>query len=196
MDIRSYFTPLLKWWWLIAITAVLAAGTTYIVVRNQPPVFTAQTTLLIGKTITEPNPSSNEFWLNQQLTSFYIDLSYREPIKEAAMKELGLTWLPDYVVKPLGNNQFLEINVTDTDPQRAMLVAQALAAQLIKSSPGATLTGNPTQEKFAADQLVKTQEQIVETEQQIATKQGELGALQSAHELETAKQDLQPFRIN
>ena len=194
MEIRSYFAPLFKWWWLILVAGLLAALTSFLVVRNQPAVYTAYTTLIIGKTITDPNPSSNEFWLNQQLTSFYMDLSYRDPIKEAAMKELGINFLPSYVVKPLGNNQFLQINVTDTNPQRAKQVADTLAAQLIKASPGATLSGNPTQDQFAADQLAKTQAQIVETETEIANKQGELGSIQSAHELEAAKQNLQTLQ--
>lgn len=194
MEIRPYVAPLVKWWWLIVIATLLAALTSFLVVRNQPPVYTAYTTLIIGKTITDPNPSSNEFWLNQQLTSFYMDLSYRDPIKEAAMKELGIKFLPNYVVKPLGNNQFLQINVTDTNPLRAKLVADALAAQLIKASPGATMSGNPTQDQFTADQLTKTQAQIVQTEAQIAQKQNDLGSLQSAHELEAAKQDLQTLQ--
>ncbi len=194
MEIRSYIAPLFKWWWLILVATLLAAFTSFMVVRNQPPVYTAYTTLIIGKTISEPNPSSNEFWLNQQLTSFYMDLSYRDPIKDATMQALGITFLPDYVVKPLGNNQFLQINVTDTNPQRAKLVADTLAAQLIKSSPGATLSGNPTQDQFAADQLVKIQEQIVETQTQITEQQGSLGTLTSASELETARQVLRTLQ--
>jgi hypothetical protein len=71
------------------------------------------------------------------------------------------------VVKPLGNNQFLVINVTDTDPNRAMLVAQELAKQLIETSPAAAVVDDPSREQFAADQLVRTQEQIIETENQI-----------------------------
>ena len=194
MDIRSYFTPLIKWWWLILITVVLAAGMSYMLVKDQPPVYTAQTTLLIGNTISQPNPSSSEFWLNQQLASFYMDLSYREPVRDATMQSLGLTWLPDYVVKPLGNNQFLVINVTDTDPSRAMLIAQELAEQLIKTSPAASVADDPSREQFAADQMKKTQEQIIETENQISLKQTELGTLQSARDIEVAKSDLQALQ--
>ncbi len=194
MDLRPYFQPLLKWWWLIFVAMLLAAGTTYMAVRNQPPVYTARTTLIIGQTITNPNPTSNELWLNQQLSSFYTDYAYREPITAAAMQNLGLTWLPKYVVKPQGNNQFLEINVTDTDPQRAMLVAQELARQLIKASPGATITGDPTREAFTDQQLVETQKQILETQKQIADKQLEFGSLESAKELAVARQDLQALQ--
>ena len=163
-------------------------------VRNQPPGFHCPDDAVIGNTISQPNPSSNEFWLNQQLTSFYMDLSYREPVKEATMNALGLTFLPKYVVKPLGNNQFLVINVTDTDPNRAMLVAQQLAVQLIKTSPAASIAEDPSREKFAADQMVKTQEQIIETENQISLKQTELGTLQSARDIAVAKNDLQALQ--
>jgi succinoglycan biosynthesis transport protein ExoP len=194
MDIRPYFAPLFKWWWLIAVATVLAAVTSYLVVHDQPPVYTAHTTLIIGKVTTDPNPDSNEFWLNQQLASFYMDLTYRDPIRDATMAELGIDFLPSYTVKQLGNNQFLEIDVTDTDPERAKIVADELGAQLIKASPGSTVAQDSSQDQFTADQLKKTQDQIIATEDEIAQKQIAIGSLTSAHELEAAKQDLQTLQ--
>lgn len=176
------------------LSTLLALGTSFLMVRDLPPVYTSQSTLLIGKTITNPNPSSNDFWLNQQLTSFYMDLAYREPVTDAAKKALNLSALPKYTVKPLGNNQFLEIDVTDPDPQLAMRVATELARQLIVISPGGAQSGDPARNKFTDEQLTKTQLLIIATEEQIAKKQDEMGTIQSARDLENAKQEIQTLQ--
>lgn len=189
MNIRPYLAPILKWWWLLLAAAALAGVTSYMIVRDQPPVFNSRTTLLIGQTLSQTNPSSNEFWLNQQLSGLYSDMAYREPIQQGVKEKLGMDWLPRYIVKPLGNSQFIEINVMDTVPERAMQVAAELANQLILISP--TARGlDSAQNTFTEDQLIKTQDQIIETEQQIIAKQQELSSLQSAHEIETAQDDL------
>lgn len=194
MQFQSYLTPIIKWWWLILVSTVLALVTCFLVVNNMQPVYTAHTTLIIGKTITNPNPSSNDFWLNQQLASFYMDLSYREPVTNAVKKNLNLTQLPSYTVKPLGNNQFLEIDVTDANPQLAMDVAEELARQIIAISPGGTQASDPERNKFAEEQLAKTQQQILTTEELIAKKQDEMGTIQSARDLENAKQEIKTLQ--
>jgi capsular exopolysaccharide synthesis family protein len=187
MGFQSYLTPLLKWWWLILLSTLLAFATSFFAVWNLPLVYTSHTTLIIGKTISNPNPSANDFWLNQQLASFYSDLSYRDPVVSAVKKAQGLNTLPSYTVKPLGNNQFLEI---DVNPQLAAKVASELANQLIAISPGGLQSTDSAREKFADEQLVKTQAQIIDTENQIAKKQNDLGSIQSASDLEKSKNDI------
>ena len=176
------------------VSTLLAAFTCLAVVWNLPPVYTAHTTLIIGKTMTNPNPSNNDFWLNQQLANLYMDLANREPVQAAVAKALGLTSLPRYAVKPIGNNQFIDIDVTDADPQLAMKVAAELAHQLVLLSPGGTPVTSSSRDQFTADQIEKTQQQIMDTENQIAKKQAELDGIQSARDLETAKQDLKTLQ--
>jgi capsular exopolysaccharide synthesis family protein len=190
MGIQPYLTPLFKWWWLILLSTLLALITSFFAVWNLPLVYTSHTTMIIGKTITNPNPSANDFWLNQQLASFYTDLSYREPVVGSVKKALGLNALPKYTVKPLGNNQFLEIDVTDENPQLASKVASELAHQIIAISPGGLQTTDSARGKFTDEQLAKTQAQIVETENDIAKKQNDLANLLSAQDLEKAKNDI------
>lgn len=189
MDIRPYLAPILKWWWLLLGAAFLAAGTSYYIIRNQPQVFTSSTTLIIGRTLYETNPSTNDFWLNEQLNSFYRNMLFREPVQEAVKEALGMDWLPQVVAKPLGNNQFIQINVIDTIPERAKMVAAEFANQLVKVSPSAKGIDS-AENQFTEEQIKKTQEQIVETEEQINAKQTELAALTSAHEIDAAEADL------
>jgi capsular exopolysaccharide synthesis family protein len=194
MEIKSFFNPIIKWWWLVLIAVVLATVACFLIVRDQPPVYNASTTLLIGRAIFDPNPSSNDIYLDQQLGNLYSDMANTEPFKLATMKALDLTWLPDYTVKPLADSQFIQVVATDTDPVRAAKVASALADQLVALSPGGTPGDSSTRQDFVSSQLALTQKNIVDTTTQITEKQNELGKLSSAHEITQVQTDIQTLQ--
>ncbi len=191
MEIKLYFAPLMKWWWLIILSGVLAAGSCFLIVRNQPPTYLSSTTLLIGRSIFDPNPSSNEIYLGQQLGNLYANIGNKGPIKAATMKALDMTWLPDYTIKPMADSQFIQIGVNDTDPVRAARVADELANQMINLSPGSALSDTANRQDFVSSQLALTQKNIIDTTNQITQKQNELGTLSSAHEIAQLQDEIQ-----
>jgi polysaccharide biosynthesis transport protein len=135
MELKTYFAPLGKWWWLILASTLIATVTSYLAVSQQPPTYRTYATLLIGSAISNPNPSGNDFWLSQQLAETYTTLAQRAVVRQAVMDSLGITWLPGYMTRVVPNTQLIEIIVTDTNPERAMVVANELANQLIRQSP-------------------------------------------------------------
>ena len=190
MEIKAYITPLLKYWWLLALATVVAMISSFIVTSQQPPVYQARTTMVIGRAVYEANPNSADFYLNQQLASFYADLANRGPIRSATMSNLGIEWLPEYIVRPLPNSQLIEIAVTDTSPIRAQAVANELANQLILQTPG-----NPDQQDeerriFIEEQLQSLEESISETQDEIQQKQSELEDLTSARQIADTQQEI------
>ncbi|MCA9994246.1 MAG: polysaccharide biosynthesis tyrosine autokinase [Anaerolineales bacterium] len=184
MELKAYITPLLKWWWLLLAATGVATVSSYLAVRQQPAIYQAKSTLLIGNAIENPNPTGNEFWLGQQLAQTYTDIGQRTVVKEATMSALGLTWLPEYTVRTLPNTQLIEIAVTDTSPERAMVVANELANQLIFRTP-TSIRRQEDQERqtFINLQLDELQVKIKETQDEITTKQEELGELFSARQI-------------
>jgi uncharacterized protein involved in exopolysaccharide biosynthesis len=64
---KDYLAPLLKCWWLSLIALLVSAASAFVITRQLPPVYSATTTLAIGQAITQPNPSSSEFGMSQQL---------------------------------------------------------------------------------------------------------------------------------
>lgn len=188
MELKQYLYPLRRWWWLLLIATVLAALSSYLATLRQPPIFKAITTLMIGQAIMDPNPSSQEFLLSQQLADNYSAIASREPIRLATMQALGLKSLPSYVVTP--NSQFIEISVTDSIPQRAQAVADELANQLILLGPeGARLNAQDRQD-FVNRQLDTLQSQVETTEAEIQRLQDELGNLQSARQISDAQSQI------
>lgn len=190
MELKAYLSPLFRYWWLLLLSAVIAASSSFLVTRKQPSIYQSRTTLIIGRTVYEPNPTGNDLYLTQQLASFYTDLALREPIRNATMLALGLDWLPEYTASPLPNSQLLEIKVNDTNPIRAQAVANELANQLIKQTPTNSGQLDQTNQEFINQQLNTLREKITETNDEIAKKQVELEDLNSARQIAEIQQEI------
>lgn len=192
MDINAYLKPLLRWWRLIVVVTLLAVVSSAVSTLFQPAQYVSRTTLMIGSTILNPNPDSGQISISQQLAAIYADMARREPIQNATMEALGIDWLPVYQARVVPNAQLIEISVTDTNPQRAQIIANELANQLILQSPaisgGGTETGN--RQEFIAQQLSSLQTQIQETEKNVEDLQKSLVGLNSASQIEKINADI------
>lgn len=180
---KQYVAPILRWWWLIALTVIIAAGAAYYAVSRLPPEYEVRATLVIGRSISNPNPNTGDLYLEQQLANLYANVGNREQVAQAAMRVLGLNALPKYFVRPVSNTPLLEIVVSDSDPVRAVAVANELANQLVQYSPTSTNQQDQTRQGFITEQLDKIQDQITITEQEIVDAQNKLGELTSARQI-------------
>jgi capsular exopolysaccharide synthesis family protein len=184
MDINSYLKPLFKWWRLLLIATVIALVGSSLSVFLQPDVYVSRTTLMIGRNaILNPNPDSGQIYLASQLASIYADMANREPIQVKTMEALKTTWLPSYQARVIPNTQLIEIAVTDTNPQRAQIVADALAGQLMAQNPASGSTEDGQRQQFIKQQLENLQTQIQDTEAKIEELQKSLIGLNSASQV-------------
>jgi len=191
MDINDYLKPLLRWWRLIAVVTLLAVASSAISTLFQPDQYVSRTTLMIGKTILNPNPDSGQIYIAQQLAGIYADMARREPIQAATMQALGIDWLPQYQSVVIPNTQLIEISVTDTNPKRAQIIANELANQMILQSPalsGSTETGGS--QEFIKQQLSSLQNQIQEAQKKIDELQTSLTGLNSASQIAKIQKDI------
>lgn len=189
MELRTYIRPLLKWWWLLIAATAVAAISSFIVMSRQPLVFESRATLLVGRTVYETNPTTGDFYLNEQLAGFYSDLAKREPVRAATMQTLGLEWLPSYSVNTLSESPLIEIVVADVDPRRAQLVANELANQLILQTP----TNDPKsaeREDFIENQLNLFESDILKTQEELNAKLEELSGLTSARQISDTQAEI------
>lgn len=195
MEIREYIAPLLKWWWLIILSTCLAGGASYFAAQRQPLTYQSTTTLIIGSAIDNPNPSSNDLYLSQQLAGTYVDVANRVSTLEATQEALGLAVLPEIFVRQVNNLNAIDIIVTDTNPERAQAVAAELARQLILRSPTAQ---QDDQERlaFINQQLDDYEAAITETQAQIAQKNDELTKLSGAREISNLQSEITTLETN
>jgi non-specific protein-tyrosine kinase len=183
MELKRYLLPLRRWWWLLLAATVVAGLSSFLATLRQPPIYQALTTLMVGQVFTDPNPSTTEFNLSQQLATNYAEIANREPMREATMQALGLTVLPDYQATAQEEGQFIEIVVTDIIPERAQAVANELANQLVLRTPTGGGSQQQSRQEFITKQLDKLQVQIDATEQEIVRLQEELGGMDSARQI-------------
>jgi capsular exopolysaccharide synthesis family protein len=191
MDINAYLKPLFKWWRLLLIVTVIALIGSSLSVYLQPEVYVSRTTLMIGRNaILNPNPESGSFLLASQLASVYADMANREPIQEKTMEALKTTWLPGYQARVIPNTQIIEISVTDTNPERAQIVADELARQLIAQSPATGSTEDGQRQEFIKQQLENLQSQIQESEAKLEDLQKSLIGLNSASQVANTEREI------
>ncbi|MCO5186906.1 MAG: polysaccharide biosynthesis tyrosine autokinase [Anaerolineae bacterium] len=183
MDIRAYIAPLIKWWWLILASTLIAGGASYVATSQQQATYRAVSTVVAGQIINDPNPNGNELYLGQQLARSYADTAKRASVRQATMDAIGLTWLPPYEVVVLPDSLLIEIHVTDANPNRAIVVANELANQLILRSPSNLQQEEQERQSFINQQLDDLQVDISETKAEIEAKQNELGELFSARQI-------------
>lgn len=184
MELNKYIFPLRKWWWLLVASTLIATIFSSLSSLRQPKIYQARTTLMIGTTINNPNPSSNELFLGQQLAAAYADLASREIILNATKNALGMNQMPAYSARALPNTQLIEITVNDSNPERAQTVANELAAQLILLSPISAQPEEQGRQEFVHERLNNLEAQIKETEAEIEKLQEELANTVSAQQIE------------
>lgn len=188
MELKQYISPLLKWWWLILGSTLVATLASIYAVSQQPDLYQARSALMLGQAMNDPNPNSQDFFLANELGQTYVNIAQREPVQNATMAALGLTWLPNYTVNMVPNTQLLEIRVNDTSPERATAVANELANQIVLSSPTSRQEQEDQERQaFIRAQLDDMQAQIDATNEQILALETELGEMISARQIADAQ---------
>lgn len=190
MELKQYFIPLQKWWWLILIATTLSTISSYIATTLEVPSYRAQATIQIGQSLESVNPSTTELFLGQQLAETYRQLAQRGPIRRATQEALDLPFLPAYSVTSVQNTQLLEIEVIDTIPERAQVVANQLARQLVLMGPTNSQTDFTERQTFIEGQLNDLEITIEETKLEYETLQGELETMVSARQITDAENQL------
>ncbi len=189
MNLYDYIAPVIRWWWLLLVATLAAGISSYYATSQQPPLYQSRTTLMIGQSISNPNPSTNQFYLEEQLASIYADMGTREPVRKATMDALGLNWLPEYVVRALPDSQMIEITVTDTNPVRAQAIASELAKQLKEKTPTNSNSQDQDRRDFINKQLDQIQADITATQNEMESLKTQLGSMTSARQIsETERQ--------
>ena len=123
--ITEYAGLLWHWAWLLLLFALIAGLGAYFFSYRQTPYYKAQALAMINVA-----PSSQEYmsiYYGQQLAESYAQIMTTRPVKDAVATRLGLQNLPGSIqVSPIENTQLLNVIVTDTDPERAALIANSL----------------------------------------------------------------------
>jgi non-specific protein-tyrosine kinase len=192
MELDQLVRVLLKWWWLIVATVLVASVTSYLGTRALPPTYTSRTTLMVGQALQSPNPSESEFSTGQVLAQSYADLARREPVLRATLETLELEWdwttLKDKVSsRAVPGTSLVEIVVTDTDPERARALADEITNQLILQSPAGTDSQKGAESQFVLNQMRGLQTNIKKGQQEIRDLDNVIAKATSTRQIQDAR---------
>ena len=192
MELRQYLRVVWKWWWLILLSVLIASASSYYASSKAIPEYRTKTTLMVGKTIQNPDPSSAELYLGEQLANTYAQMVMREPVLKATVESLGLeiNWqviAAKITANAVPQTQLIEIYATDSDPLTAKVLADAVAQQLINLSPSGANQISQNQSVFIQAQLDDITEKINSAKAEITNLKAEMDAANSARQI----QDLQ-----
>ncbi len=162
-SLGTFLSPVLKWWWLILLTTLVAVLSSYYMLSQRPAMYRVQSSLILGQSLSNPNLDIAGVTAASQLAQTYVEAAKRQPVRTAMMENLGLNWLPDYLVRPIPSTQLIEIIVSDTVPERALAANQELINQLILLSPSGSLAINPERQAVVDELLSRYEKEIQET---------------------------------
>lgn len=186
MELEHYLAIARRWLWLIVACVLVAGVSSYLSTRSMPRIYQASTTVIIGQTLQEPNPTGQDFWTGEQLAQTYANMVRRQPILQGVAQALGLSYIPsaeNVSARSVPGTQLLEISVRDTDPERARVIADEIAHQLILQSP----TESPDEQQrwtFVQSQLQDLEAKIEGTKKEIEGEQAKLDAANSARAIQ------------
>ena len=185
MELRQYFNVIKRWWWLLIVGMIIPMSISYHFLSKQPALYQAKVTLMVGTTLRSASPD---------LAQAYTELVKRRPITQAVIQRLNLERSPEALARQITawispEAQLLEIMVTDTSPQAAALIANALADELIRQSL-TSVEGSREQQEFVRGQLADLEVKITNIEEEIRELEDSLANLTSAAEIEEAQRRL------
>jgi len=188
VELRHYINLIWKWMWLLILSVVVASASSYLASKVATPLYRTKTTLMVGRMTENPDPNSVDLLTGQQLAYTYIQLAVREPVLQGVINSLSLDMSWKALAEQVSSNivhqtMLLEINVVDSDPYRAQVLADAIAQQLILQSPTASTT-NPEDVAFIQSQLDDLQMKIEDGHTEVTLLQQEMDSANSARQIQ------------
>ena len=195
MELRQYVRILWKWLWLLALSTAVAAVFSYWATIQQPKTYRSKTTLMVGQFIQNPNPQAADIYTTQRLALTYIQIVNRGPVMKATVGALGtdIPWQSLAArtnAQVIADTQLLEINVLDTDPQRAKILADEVAHQLILQSPTKPQGEQAEHQEFVAGQLQDLEQKIKDTKESITKLQQDMALENSARSIQDTQNQI------
>jgi polysaccharide biosynthesis transport protein len=186
MAINQYFDIIKRWWWLLLASTLVASVSAFVAVSREPRIYQAATTVVVGQSLQQADPSSQDIYISQQLAQTYREMVTRQPILRGVQEALGLSFVPWYgniSARLVPGTQFLEISVRDTVPERAAGIADEIANQLIVQSPN-NIHEEQEREAFVREQIETLQAGIQQTQLDIQEERAKLASANSARAIQ------------
>lgn len=136
LDLRELIYIIRRRLWFIVLTVILAVGSSgAISLFVLEPIYKASTTIMVGKPadyIEGNQLQIQDLNLNQRLARTYGEIVKSRRVSEDVISQLKLNLTPQQLksktsVDLVKDTEFITISVTDTNPERAAIIANKVA---------------------------------------------------------------------
>lgn len=195
MELRHYLSIAWKWAWLAVLSVAIAATSTYFASKAATPMYRTTTTLMIGSVMESTDPNSAELWTGQQLAYTYLELAKQEAVLRPVLEKLGLRadWQSlAYQISGdmIQNTLLMRLTVVDSDPYRAKVLADTIAAELVAISPSALDSSDVEEAAFVQSQIDDLSSKIETAQADIVLLTAELDAANSARQIQELSSEI------
>lgn len=133
-SLERYLDHLKRWWWLVVATALAVAVVSYGVASTQTDSYSATTILLVSPNRVPGTVVLDDVLISERLTSTYEELIVTRPVLEKAAADLKGKETADNLnvsASAVPNTQLIRLSADSSDPDRAALIADTVAAVFI-----------------------------------------------------------------
>ncbi len=188
LDLRHYWAVIRRSMPLIIATTVLATLTALVVSLNMTPVYKATAQVRIQQASSPAAVDTySEIIASERLARTYAKLMLARPILEQTLAKLGLQGAVDLdtleeniSATPVRDTTLIEISVEDTDPQRAILLANTIPEVFARHNES-------LQRSRFAESKRNLEEQLRALEEELATVQTQLAQLRQEENADPAE---------
>ena len=168
----QYATLLLQWSWLLILLALIAGGTAYYITNRSTRIYQASTLVMVNAA---PG-SQTDPYLASAYGSYagttYAKVMTTEPVLNSVAQQLGYPNFPHTAsvqVSPITSTSLMTVTVTDTDPERAALIANTLVSVFAAQLQADQASRYTDSKQSLTDQMATLQQNIQDTTDQITS---------------------------
>lgn len=165
MELRRYWHLLRKWFWLMALGAIIAGAASYAVSKTMTPIYAATATLQVNQAQNPAALAYNDVLLSERLTRTYSELIRKRAVLEEVIRQLDLnqtyeTFLKQVSVSGVRDTQLVLITVNDPNPAMAATTANKIAEVFIQQMAESQSGQLSTARQNLRQQLASVEQEI------------------------------------
>ncbi len=134
LDLRQLLAIARRRAWIVLLLMVIAGSVAYVNSARETKIYSTSATMMISSTGQSTiSPDYNSLVTSKYLAETYRMLITTTTVMDRVAERLGYDYVPSGVSASLiEGSQFIVVNVTDTDPERATLVANTIVDEFKK----------------------------------------------------------------
>ncbi|UCE00382.1 MAG: hypothetical protein JSV42_06560, partial [Chloroflexota bacterium] len=134
VELRWIFAVMRRWWWVIAICALLTTVLGITITSFSKPVYDATATLLIQPAQDARSNEVNLLAAGERLALTYSQMIKSQPVVERVVEQEGLEMTPNQLSgkissAPVADTQLMRLTVRDSSPEQAAYLANAISQE-------------------------------------------------------------------